>query len=87
MYTFDVLSVCHSLGQSVKDIDLFIFWLKPQGYSYSQKFYKIQNICMVNTFTFNVLSVGPSFGQQVTGIVVSIFWPIPWEYSFSQKIL
>ena len=36
-FTFDVFSVCHSLGQSVTGIALFICCLIPQEYSFSQK--------------------------------------------------
>ena len=34
---FDMFSFCHSLGQSVTDIVLFIFWLIPQEYGFAQK--------------------------------------------------
>ena len=40
MYMFDVISVCHSLGQSVLGRALFIIWLKHQKYSFLQKIYK-----------------------------------------------
>ena len=30
VFMFEVFSVCHSLGQSVTGIALFIFWLIPQ---------------------------------------------------------
>ena len=45
MFTYDMFSVCHSLGQFVMGIALFIFGLIPQEYSLRRKFYK--NICML----------------------------------------
>ena len=48
-FTFYMVSVCHSLGQSVKVIDLFIFWLIPQEYSFSQ------NNCLAFKNMFNLL--------------------------------
>ena len=56
MFTFDVLSVCHSLSQPVMVIALFIFWLITHEYNFSLKIYKMQNICMLNMFTFDVFS-------------------------------
>ena len=38
MFTFNLFSVCHSLGQSVTGIALFIFWLRPEVYNYNKKF-------------------------------------------------
>ena len=46
MFTFDVLSVCYSLDQSVTVKAFFIFGLRPQEYSFSHNIYKMQNICL-----------------------------------------
>ena len=56
MFMFDVFSVCHSFNQSVKGKTLFIFWLKSQEFSFSQKSHKLQYICMLNMFClmFNI---------------------------------
>ena len=37
MLRFDVVLVCHSHGQLVTGIALFIFWIIPQEYTFSQK--------------------------------------------------
>ena len=37
MFTFDVVLVCYSHGQPGTGIALFIFWIIPQEYTFSQK--------------------------------------------------
>ena len=46
--------------------DFVHIWPIPREYSFHKKFYKIQNMCMLNMFTFHVLSVCHSLGQSVT---------------------
>ena len=63
-----------------------IFWLIPREYSFSQRFDKIQTICLFNMFRFDVCSV--SFTQSVNHWYdfVHIF-AYSREYRFSKKIL
>ena len=37
MFSFDVFSVCHSLGQLVAGLVLFIFWLMLQEHRFDRK--------------------------------------------------
>ena len=74
-YIFVVFSVRHSLGQSVTDIALFIFWLISQ-IAFPRKSNKMQNTYLLDLFTFVVFSVCHSLGQSVTVISLSIYWPI-----------
>ena len=62
MLTFDVFSVCHSHGQSVTGIALFMFWHIPQEYSFSQiKFFKYRIFpCFLKYLFYSFLPWVPS---------------------------
>ena len=52
----------------------FGLYLNLSNIDFCRKFYKIQNIYMLNMFTFDMLSVRHSLGQSVAGIVLFIFF-------------
>ena len=52
----------------------FGLYLNLSNIDFCRKFYKIQNIYMLNMFTFDMLSVCHSLGQSVAGIVLFIFF-------------
>ena len=56
--------VTHSVSQSVTCLALSIFWLILQAFS--ENFYEIQIISMLNMFTFDVFSVFHSVSHGYT---------------------
>ena len=79
---FDVFSVCHSLGQSVISMTLFICWLISRNIAFHRKFYIIQNICLLNMILFDVFSACHSLGQSVIGMTFFICWFIPRDREY-----
>ena len=55
--------VNYLVSQSVTGIALFIFWLYLRHISFDRKFYRKQNICMLNMLPFDVFSVCQSLSQ------------------------
>ena len=72
MFSFDVFSVCHSLGQAVTGIALFIFWLICHS---------IQNVCLVfeKYFSFTVFALMSKFAslKNIVCVKVQTFYYFP----------
>ena len=64
IFTFDAFSFCHSLGQSVTGIKMFIFWLIPEEYGIQRKFVyttenmsRFMNVFIITDFELNVVFI------------------------------